>query len=206
MLDEGALGDLHYAYSVRVNLGTVRSDENALWSLAPHDVAVLNHLMGDRPRTVSARGQAYLQPGVEDVVFVNLRYPGGRMAQAQVSWLDPCKTRRLTLVGSRRMAVFDDGEPTEKVRVYDKGARAVREYPSYGESLGLRHGDVTIPWIEAVEPLRAEAEHFLECVRTGAEPRTGGADGLAVVAALEAATESLRRDGAPVEVPGPART
>ena len=201
MIDEGRLGDVYYMYSVRVNLGTVRKDENALWSFAPHDVSVMNFLMGTRPESVSARGQAYLQKGVEDVVFVNLRYPGGRMGQVQLSWLDPHKARRLTIVGSDRMAVFDDGEATEKVRIYDKGAHVSREYATYGEYLGLRNGDITIPWIEPTEPLRTESLHFLDCVRTGRTPRTDGREGVAVVEVLEAASESLRRDGAPVIVP-----
>lgn len=200
LLDAGELGDVLYVYSQRLNLGTVRRDENALWSFAPHDVAVVNFLMGALPESVSARGQAYLRKGVEDVVFAVLRYPGGRIAQVHVSWLDPHKVRRTTLVGSRKMAVFDDGEASEKVRVYDKGANLSREYATYGEYLGLRHGDVLIPRIDATEPLVAEAEHFLECVRTGARPRSDGTDGLAVVEVLEAATASLSKDGAPVPI------
>jgi predicted dehydrogenase len=149
MVEEGRFGELYYMYSVRVNLGTVRKDENALWSFAPHDVSVMNFLMGAQPESVSARGQAFLRKGVEDVVFVNLRYPGGRMGQVQLSWLDPHKSRKLTIVGSEKMAVFDDGEPAEKVRVFDKGPHISREYATYGEYLGLRNGDITIPWIES---------------------------------------------------------
>jgi len=200
LIDSGDLGDLLYAYSQRLNLGTVRKDENALWSFAPHDVSVMNFLMGARPESVSARGQAYITKGVEDVVFAVLRYPGGRVGQVHVSWLDPHKTRRTTLVGSKKMAVFDDGEASEKIRVYDKGANISTEYATYGEYLGLRHGDVLIPRIDATEPLAAEAEHFLDCVRTGAKPRSDGRDGLEVVRVLEAANESLRRDGAPVAI------
>ena len=200
LVDQGELGDLRYMYSLRVNLGAVRRDENALWSFGPHDVSVMDHLMGARPESVSARGQAWLQPGVEDVVFVNLRYPGGRMGQIQLSWLDPCKTRRLTIVGTRKMAVFDDGEVSEKVRIYDRGAAAPPEYATYGEYLGLRHGDVVIPRIDASEPLRNEALHFVDCVRGSAAPRTPGEQGVEVVEVLEAASESLRRDGAPVAV------
>lgn len=200
LVDEGSLGDIRYMYGVRVNLGTVRRDENALWSFAPHDVSVMNFLMGGPPESVSARGQAYLRKGVEDVVFVNLRWADGRMGNVHLSWLDPHKTRRLTIVGSRRMAVLDDGETAEKVRVYDKGAHVSQEYATFGEYLGLRHGDVTIPWIEPTEPLQAEGAHFLECVRSGATPRTDGREGVDVVRVLEAASESLRRDGAPVSV------
>lgn len=199
LLDQGQLGEVYYMYSSRVNLGTVRKDENALWSFAPHDISVMNFLMAAKPTTVSARGQAYLQRGVEDVVFVNLRYPDGKMGQIQLSWLDPHKERKLTIVGSNKMAVFDDGS-SEKVRIYDKGANLSREYATYGEYLGLRNGDITIPWIDAKEPLQAEGSHFLDCVRTGSQPRTDGREGLGVVQVLEAASESLRRDGAPVEI------
>jgi predicted dehydrogenase len=201
LLARGELGDIHYLYSQRVNLGVVRRDENALWSFGPHDVSVMNHLVGATPESVTARGQAYLQRGVEDVVFVNLRYPGGRMGHIQLSWLDPHKIRRLTLVGTRKMAVFDDMDAGEKVRIYDKGAEVSTEYATYGEYLGIRHGDVVILRIAATEPLAAEARHFLQCVREGQTPRSDGAEGLAVVRTLEAASESLARDGAPVAVP-----
>lgn len=200
LLDAGELGDVLYMYSQRLNLGTVRKDENAFWSFAPHDVSVLNFLMGAQPVSVSARGQAFITKGVEDVVFAVLRYPGDRIGQVHVSWLDPHKVRRTTLVGSKKMAVFDDGEASEKIRIYDKGANISREYATYGEYLGLRHGDVLIPRIDSSEPLAAEAAHFLDCVRSGTKPRSDGRDGLAVVDVLEAATESMRRDGAPVEI------
>jgi len=200
LIDGGELGDLYYLYSQRVNLGVVRQDENALWSFGPHDVSIMNFLMGAGPESVTANGHAYLQPGVEDVVFVNLRYPGGRMGQIQLSWLDPHKIRRLTLVGSRKMAVFDDMSPGEKVRIYDKGAEISREYATYGEYLGLRHGDVVIPRLALREPLAAEGEHFLDCVRSGRAPRSDGRSGLDVVRVLEAASRSLAADGAPMPV------
>lgn len=200
MIEEGRFGDLYYMYSVRVNLGTVRKDENALWSFAPHDISVMNFLMGARPESVSARGQSFLQKGVEDVVFVNLKYPNGKMGQIQLSWLDPHKSRKLTIVGSDKMAVFDDGEASEKVRIFDKGAHISREYATYGEYLGLRNGDITIPWIDGTEPLRTEGLHFLDSIRSGAAPRSDGREGLAVVEVLEAATDSLKRDGAPVAI------
>ncbi len=200
MIDDGALGDLYYMYSQRVNLGVVRKDENALWSFGPHDVSVMNFLMGAVPESVTTRGQAYLQPDVEDVVFVTLRYPDRRMAQIQLSWLDPHKIRRLTVVGSEKMAVFDDMEVAEKIRVYDKGARVSTEYATYGEYLGLRHGDIVMPRIAMKEPLACEGEHFLDCVRTGATPRSDGREGVAVVRVLDAASRSLAADGAPMPV------
>ena len=200
MIDDGEFGDLLYMYSQRVNLGIVRSDENALWSLAPHDVSVMNHLLGGLPESVAARGHAYLQDGVEDVVFVNMRYPGGRMGQIQVSWLDPHKLRRMTLVGSKKMALFDDVAASEKVRIYDKGAEISQDYATFGEYMGLRHGDVVIPRLAVVEPLLVECDHFLTCVREGRRPDTDGRDGLDVVRVLEAASRSLAADGAPCDV------
>ena len=131
-IQHGELGDIYYLYSQRVNLGIVRKDENALWSLAPHDVSVILFLLDQQPDTVSARGECYLQEGIEDVVFVNLHFEGCKMAQLQLSWLDPHKIRKLTIVGSRKMAVFDDMESTEKVRIYDKAAER-DEYESYGD-------------------------------------------------------------------------
>lgn len=199
MIDQGKLGDIYYLYSQRVNLGIVRKDENALWSLAPHDIAVMLHLLEKEPDSVSARGECYLQQGIEDVVFVNLHFGDGKMAQMQLSWLDPHKIRKLTIVGSRKMAVFDDMESAEKVRVYDKAAEQ-GSYETYGESITLRFGDVVIPHVNMVEPLKLECRHFVECVRGGRKPRSDGRDGLRVVRVLEAAQRSLRQNGAPVGV------
>lgn len=192
----GELGEIYYLYSQRVNLGIVRRDENALWSFAPHDLSVILHLLGQVPDSVSARGESYLQQGVEDVVFVNLHFPDGKMAQLQLSWLDPHKIRKLTIVGSRKMAVFDDMESTEKVRIYDKAAER-EEYESYGDAITLRMGDIVIPHIHMAEPLRLEAQHFVESIRSGKPPRSDGRDGLRVVRVLEAAQRSLQEDGAP---------
>jgi predicted dehydrogenase len=197
MVTRGELGDLHYLYSQRVNLGKVRRDENALWSFAPHDLSVILHLLEAEPLDVVARGSAFVQPGVEDVVFVDLRFPGGRMAHVHVSWLDPHKIRKFTVVGSRRMAVFDDMEASEKIRVYDKGVDPARVV-SYGESLSVRSGDILIPKIGMQEPLRLECLHFVECVRERRTPLTDGAHGLAVVRVLAAAQASLDAGGAPV--------
>ena len=184
-----------------MNLGVVRSDENALWSLAPHDFSVILRLFGGMPESVSARGHAYLQPDIEDVVFVNLQFPDGRMAQVHVSWLDPRKERRMVLIGSKKMIEFDDMQASEKVRIYDKGAEVSRDTSTdMIEAIRVRHGDVHIPLIPSAEPLRIEAEHFVECVRTGKNPRSDALDGLRVVALLEAASESLRREGAPIAV------
>jgi len=200
MIERNELGRMYYIYSQRLNLGTVRNDENALWNFAPHDVSSIMYMLGRRPTDVSARGQSYLQRGIEDVVFMTLCFGDEAMANVHVSWLDPHKTRRITLVGSQKMAVFDDGEATEKLRIYDKGAHINTDYNSFAEYVGLRFGDITLPYIKSAEPLRVECLHFLDCVRRRLRPRSDGADGLAVVRVLEAAEQSLRRRGEPVHL------
>jgi predicted dehydrogenase len=197
LLASGALGDLYYLHSRRVNLGRVRHDENALWSFAPHDLSMIDELIGLRPSSVSARGQSYLRAGVEDVVFVTLRFPGGEMAHVHLSWLDPRKERRLTLVCSQKMAEFDD-VAGDKLRIYDKGFERAAPFEGFDEYLTLRDGDVHIPYVAMEEPLRAEARHFLDCIEREVPPRADGESGVRVVRLLEAAQQSLRNDGAPV--------
>jgi predicted dehydrogenase len=200
LIETGELGRVYYMVAVRVNLGKVRSDENALWSFAPHDLAIILELLRASPEEVWARGECYLQPGIEDVVFVNLRFADRRMAQIHLSWLDPHKERRLTVVGSRKMVVFDDTHATDKLRVYDKGFDQPPEYNTYGEYLSLRDGDIHIPHLELVEPLTAECKHFLRCVREGTTPRTDGKQGLEVVRILAGAERSLREGGVPIKL------
>jgi predicted dehydrogenase len=198
MIDSGELGEVFYVYSQRLNLGKVRSDENALWSLAPHDISVALFLMGEAPEAVEASGQAFLQPNVEDVTFITLRFASGRVAHIHVSWLDPHKERRLTVVGSRRMVVFDDMQPQEKIRVYDKGVersgKQAAEYQSYAELLQLREGDIVIPRLPVGEPLAIECAEFLRAIETGIPPRSDGLDGLRVVETLELAQAALSRN------------
>jgi predicted dehydrogenase len=185
----GELGDIHYIYSHRLNLGKLRADENALWSLGAHDVSVVLHLAGEEPELVEARGESYMREPVEDVVFCFLRFPSGLSAHLHLSWLDPHKSRSFTIVGSRKMATFDDMELERKVTVYDKG---FDEDPSssYGEYI-TRSGDIYSPRISNREPLRIECEHFVECIREGGTPRTDGEAGLRVVRVLEALQRSL---------------
>ena len=204
MVAKGELGDVQYVYSQRVNLGKVRRDENALWSFAPHDLSVILHLLGQEPLDVAARGSAYLQPGVEDAVFVHLRFPDGKMAHVHVSWLDPHKLRKFTVVGSKKMVVFDDMEASEKIRVYDKGVDKGGEVVGYGDSLTVRSGDIWIPKLSLQEPLRIECQHFVDCIRERKTPLTDGRDGLRVVKVLAAAQASLESGGAPVAVSGSA--
>ena len=198
MINAGTVGEALYLYFQRVNLGIVRQTENVWWSLAPHDISVACYLFGAEPVSVSASGQAYLQDGIEDVVFANLKFADGRMAHIHVSWLDPHKIRKVTLVGEQKMVVFDDMEAIEKVRVYDKGAEVRKGVASYTEAITLRNGDILIPKIDSGEPLHLECQHFIDCIRHNVTPRSDGADGLRVVKVLEAGTLSLARGGEPV--------
>lgn len=195
LIASGALGTLYYLYSQRVNLGRIRTDESALWSFGPHDLTMILDLVGTEPDTVSARGRAFLRPGTEDVVFMHLDFREGPLAQVQMSWLDPHKERRLTVVGSKKMAVFDDAHPAEKIRIYDKGFDRPPDYGSFGDFLSLRDGDIHIPRISMDEPLRIEIDHFVTCCETGARPRTDAAAGFRVVRILAAAEASLRHQG-----------
>jgi predicted dehydrogenase len=175
-------------YSHRLNLGRLRDDENALWSLGAHDVSVVLALAGEEPHEVEARGESYMRPDVEDVVFCFLRFPSGLAAHLHLSWLDPHKARRFTVVGSRQMATFDDMELERKVTVYDKGFD--QSATSYGEYI-TRSGDTWSPRIDNVEPLRVECEHFLACLREGRAPTSDGDSGVRVVRVLEALQRSL---------------
>ncbi len=199
MLRDGSLGEPRYLYSQRVNLGQVRPDENALWSLGPHDVSVALALTGEAPVAVAAQGHAYLQPGIEDVVFLTMRFPSGVMAHAQLSWLDPHKERKLTVVGSRQMAVFDDMAPREKLRIYDKGVDRKEHFLSAAESLSLREGDILIPRVPGGEPLALELQHFIRVAQGAAPERTAASEGVQVVRVLEAATRSLASGGMTIQ-------
>lgn len=198
MVRGGELGRIYYLYGLRVNLGQVRADENALWSFGPHDVSVALEVLGEAPIRVAAQGHCYLQPRVEDVVFLTMEFASGVLAHVQLSWLDPHKERKLTVVGASKMAVFDDMEAREKLRIYDKGVERPPEYASFGESLSIREGDIFIPRLPNVEPLAAELSHFVRVARGAEAPRAGAADGVRVVQVLEAASRSLAAGGTPV--------
>jgi predicted dehydrogenase len=199
MIAKGEVGDPHYLYFQRVNLGVVRKQENAWWSLAPHDISMACYFFDATPASVSASGQSYLQPGIEDVVFATLKFADGRMAHIHVSWLDPHKIRKVTLVGSERMVVFDDMETSEKIRIYDKGVE-VSHGGSYPDSITLRTGDIVIPNVPGDEPLRLECQHFLDSIRNDTAPRSDGLDGLRVVQVLEAGARSLEQNGTLVDL------
>ncbi len=190
LIDSGELGEIRYVYGTRVNLGVIREQENVLWSLGVHDISVVLHLIDSTPTEVSARGTAFLRPGVEDVVFAHVKFESGQIGHLHLSWLDPHKMRKMTVVGASRMAVFDDMEPERKVTVYDKGAVMVPD-----GTISTHTGDITIPEISRAEPLRLECSHFLEAVATGEQPRANVDEGLAVVEVLEAMQTSLERGG-----------
>ncbi|UCD52830.1 MAG: Gfo/Idh/MocA family oxidoreductase [Phycisphaerales bacterium] len=199
MLHDGRIGQPYYMYTQRVNLGIVRQNENAWWSLAPHDISVICYLFGSEPTSVAVQGQCYLQEGIEDVVFATIKFADGKMAHVHCSWLDPHKIRKMTVVGPEKMVTFDDMEATEKIRIYDKGASVKHDVTtSYADIIALRLGDIVIPKIPGGEPLAAECEHFIACVRENRPVRSDGADGLRVVQILEAGQESLKRQGQPV--------
>jgi predicted dehydrogenase len=191
MIDSGLIGQIYYVYSQRLNYGTVRNDENAWWSLAPHDISVACRLLGGWPVSVLCRGQNVVQANIADVVFATLEYPGGRLAHMHVSWLDPHKTRKLTVVGSKRMVVFDDTLATYKVTVYEKDFRLNRPDTPQAPWITLQQGDVFIPRLDATEPLLLEARHFIDCIRKGRQPVSDGASGMMVVSVLEHGQRSL---------------
>jgi predicted dehydrogenase len=203
LVREGDLGRIYYGDAARLNLGLFQRRANVLWDLAPHDISILMHVLEDEAVAVSARGSACVREDVHDVCYVELQFSSGASAHVHVSWLDPDKVRRLTLVGDRRMAVFDDVSSTSKLRIYDRGVERPA-VDNYGEfEVAYRHGEIVIPYIAWREPLRLECEHFVECVRSGRRPISDGEQGLAVVAALEAAERSLHDGGVrvPVETP-----
>jgi predicted dehydrogenase len=188
LIESDELGPLRYLYGNRLNLGVLRSDENALWSLGAHDVSVALHLIGEEPEECVAQGASYVRDGVEDVVFCFLRFPSGIVAHLHLSWLDPHKERRLTVVGERKMATFDDMLVEGKLSVYDKGFD--EDTRSWGEYI-TRSGEVFSPRIANAEPLRLECEHFVQCIRENSTPRSDGHSGLRVVRVLEALQRSL---------------
>lgn len=195
MIVAGEVGDVYYIDAVRTNLGLFQLNTDAMWDLAPHDISIVNYLLGETPVSVSAHaGSFVLQDfGVNDLVYLHMEYPGGKLASVRVSWLDPNKTRRTTVVGNKKMLVYNDTENIEKLRVYDKGVEPPPYTDSYGEfQASYRNGNVTIPHISWEEPLRIQCQHFLSSILTGSTPQSDGVSGLRVVEVLEAARTSLR--------------
>jgi predicted dehydrogenase len=196
LISTGELGHIYYVSTTRVNLGLFQEDINVVWDLAPHDVSILNYVLGAEPETVAAQGQAYIQTGIEDVAFLHLRYPGDIVAHTHVSWLNPDKIRRITVVGSKKMLVYDDVSTTEKIRVYDKGVTVQPHYDTFGEfQLSYRFGDIYTPRLDDNEPLKNECQHFVQCIQKRETPRSDGYSGLSVVRVMERACQSIRSNG-----------
>ena len=203
LMAKGDLGDIYYVNIQRVNLGIFQKDVNVVWDLVPHDVAMLNYLFDSTPSRVSATGQCFVQreKELEDVAFVTLEYPSGQIAHLHVSWLDPNKIRNATFVGSKKMVVYDDVAMTDKIRIYDKGVDVMPHYDGFGEfHLAYRHGDILIPKIDQVEPLKVETGHFVDCVTGRDTSLSNGALGLQVVEVLEKACLSIKQGGVPQDL------
>ena len=199
-VENGSLGDLNYMYSTRVNLGQVKAEENALWSLTAHDISVAIYLVGKMPSEVSATGKCYIRDSIQDVVFVSLSFDNKTMAHIHASWLDPHKVRQFTVVGSKKMIVFDDMAATEKIRIYDKGVDWQRNESSYDAFLTLRQGDIHIPKIDMVEPLKVECQNFIDSIKNKTRPAADGRNGLQVLRVLTAAQKSIDNNGKPVKI------
>jgi len=201
LIDSGELGQIYYIDSARLNLGLYQTDINVVWDLAPHDVSIINYLLRSTPTMVQAWGARHAQRCQEDVAYLQLSYQDMALqAQIHVSWLDPCKVRRMTIVGSRKMAVYDDLADEGRVRIYDKGVVVPPQEDPRNPPMSYRHGGILSPFISMQEPLIVQDQHFLECVRSGQRPISDGHSGLAVVRVLEAASQALRRG-----VPAPVR-
>lgn len=199
IVDDGDIGEIQYISSRRLNLGLFQKDINVAWDLAPHDISIVLHIMGEAPLTVNCCGSAHVTRGIEDVTSLYLRFRRNRCATIQSSWLDPRKVREMTIVGSRRMIVYDDVAPLEKIRVYDVRVERPPHYDTFAEfHYAYHYGDIHVPFIKQEEPLKVECQHFLDCIRSGRVPLSNGRQGLELVRILEAASASLKQNGAAV--------
>ena len=206
-IDSGEIGEVMYIYSARLNLGKIRGDLDALWNFAPHDVSILCYLLGGEPESVRAKGYDYLQDGIADVVFMTLDFPKKVGAHIHISWLDPAKVRKMTIVGTKKMIIYDDVSADAKIQVFDKGVMKEPDKDSEPISddfadfqLKTRSGDIYIPKINFKEPLHAECNHFIECINSGTKPLTDGEHGLSVVKILEAASQSIKDAGQAIDL------
>ena len=201
IVDWGDLGDIRYISARRLNLGLFQQEINVAWDLASHDVSIIQHIMGEMPTSVNCRGSAHITPGVEDVTSMCLTFGKGRSAIVHSSWLDPRKVREMTIVGSKRMIVYDDVAPLEKIRVFDVRVERPPHYDTFAEfHYAYHYGDVYAPYIKQEEPLKVECQHFLECIREGKTPLSNGAQGMDMVRILEASSLSLKHQGSPIRL------
>lgn len=195
----GEIGEIQYISSRRLNLGLFQNDINVAWDLAPHDISIILNVLGKKPISVNCQGKAHLNPKVEDVTNMTLNFENGTFAIVQSSWLDPNKVREFTFVGSRKMLVYNDVEPTEKIKIYDKRVEAPPHYDTFAEfHYSYHYGDMYAPHLQHVEPLKVECGHFIDCIESGSQPDTSGEDGLKVIQILEAASSSLKNGGGEV--------
>jgi len=200
IVQQGDIGDIRYICARRLNLGLFQKDINVAWDLAPHDISIIQHIMGELPIAVNCRGCAHITPGVEDVTMICLTFSKQRTAIIHNSWLDPRKIREMTIVGSKRMIVYDDVAPQEKIRIFDARVETPPHYDTFAEfQYAYHYGDVYVPYVKQEEPLKSECQHFLDCIKNGTVPLTDGKNGLELVRILEASSRSLRLGGAPVE-------
>lgn len=201
VIASGELGEIFYISTTRVNLGIFQEHISVVWDLAPHDVSILNYILGASPESVASQASSYIRKSVEDVAFLTLRYPGNVLAHVHVSWLNPNKLRSTTVVGSKKMLVYDDVSALEKIRIYDKGVTVTPHYDTFGEfQLSYRYGDITIPRLDDAEPLKVACQHFIDCVEKGIPARSSGVHGLDVVRVLDAAMTSVREDGRSIDI------
>lgn len=201
VVDSGDLGDIRYISARRLNLGLFQKDINVAWDLAPHDISIIQHIIGEQPVSVNCTGTAHVTPGIEDVTTMCLNFRRQQTAIIHSSWLDPRKVREMTLVGSRRMLVYDDVAPLEKIRIFDARVERPPHYDTFAEfHYAYHYGDVHVPYLKQEEPLKTECQHFLDCINQGATPLTDGNQGLALVRILEASSKSLKRGGASVSL------
>jgi len=201
IIDSGDIGTVQYISSRRLNLGLFQKDINVTWDLAPHDISIILYLLGKGPVAVNCQGKANVNKGIEDVTNMSLDFADGGFATIHSSWLDPNKVREMIIVGSKRMVVYNDNEPLEKIKIYDKRVEIPPHYDTFAEfHYSYHYGDMYAPYIKQTEPLKVECQHFLDCIRAGARPLTSGVEGLQVVQILEASTRSLKSGGGRVEI------
>ncbi|MBN1868790.1 Gfo/Idh/MocA family oxidoreductase [Candidatus Sumerlaeota bacterium] len=204
ILDSGEIGDVLYISARRLNLGLFQKDINVAWDLAPHDISIILFLLGADPVTVNCQGKAHVAEGIEDVTNMSLDFADGRFATIMSSWLDPNKVREMTIVGSKKMLVYNDIVAQEKIKIYDKRVEVPPHYDTFAEfRFAYHYGDIYSPHVQQIEPLRVECEHFANCIADGSAPMTDGADGKKVVEILEASSASLRRNGASIPLARP---